>query len=155
MARTGPPDCRSALQFRTKVNVGEPSEAALFRASRHLARGVYLYPCPHTPIWGGPGALLVALPAPNFKRSEAPAKAGVSQRPTETACHEIPAFAGMTGRVYFPLSSSSVRASAGRNASMASSASVMSIGVPNIVVVLRKDRSPWSLRRTSGTATPP
>ncbi len=48
-----------------------------------------------------------------------------------------------------------VCASAGKNDSMASSASVMSSGVPNTVVVLKNESTPYSVRRRKGTTTPP
>ena len=49
---------------------------------------------------------------------------------------------------------SAVAASAGKNDSIASSASVTSTGVPKIVVVEKNDSVPASVRKRSGTTTP-
>jgi diguanylate cyclase (GGDEF)-like protein len=53
-----------------------------------------------------------------------------------------------------PRSMSALAASAGKNDSIASSDSVMSTGVPKIVVVENSDSVPASTRRRSGTTTP-
>jgi hypothetical protein len=51
------------------------------------------------------------------------------------------------------LTASAVCPSAGKNISIASSASVTSTGVPKTVVVLMKERSPSGVRMRSGTST--
>src|SRR6478609_7279393 len=59
-------------------------------------------------------------------------------------------------RAFHPRSAAVVASSAGRNASMLSSAAVRSSAVPNVVTVLRNVSScPPDVQSSSGTATPP
>ena len=108
----------------------------------------------------GPGPDRGHGPPGPVRRGRVRGAAAGLRRPVRRAGADVPLAArpvrpaaGRLGPPAYPRSAAAVSASAGRNASMLSSAAVMSSAVPNVVTVLRKASSRPPSRIRSGTAT--